>query len=88
MEKEDAVCRLWSWPRRKSTFRGAVGLILDSMPVPEARNVCQAYGSEAKAALRKVTRTNAEFKSEAQKEAMIAVAERRGDLAVVLGHGR
>ncbi len=40
--------------------------------------MCKAYGFEAKAALRKATGTNAEFKSEAQKEAMIAVAEREG----------
>ncbi len=49
--------------------------------------MCKAYVFEAKAALRKATGTNAEFKSEAQKEAMIAVAERRGDLAVVLATG-
>ncbi len=49
--------------------------------------MCKAFGFEAKAALRKATGTNAEFKSEAQKEAMIAVPERRGDLAVVPATG-
>ncbi len=68
-------------------FSGAVEDVLDSMPMPEARNVCKAYGFEAKAALRNAIGTNAEFKSEAQKEAMIAVPERRGDLAVVLATG-
>ncbi len=37
-------------PRRRSTS-GAVEHVLDSMPMPEARNVCKAYGFEAKAAL-------------------------------------
>ncbi len=62
---------------------GAVEDVLDSVLMPEARNVCKAYEFEAKAALRKATGTNAEFKSKAQKEVMIAVSERRGDLTIV-----
>ncbi len=41
-------------------------------------------GFEAKAELRKAPGTNARITSEAQKEAVIAVSERRRDLAVVL----
>ncbi len=62
----------------KVDFSGAVEHVLESMPMPEALNGCKAYGFEGKATLRKATGTNAEFKLEAQKEAPIAVAERRG----------
>ncbi len=38
-------------------FSGAVEHVVDSMPMPEARNGCKAYGFKTKAALRKATGT-------------------------------
>ncbi len=68
-------------------FSSAVDHVLHNMPVTDTRNGFKAYGFEARAALRRITTADAAFKSEAQKEAMVAVAERRGDLTVVLATG-